>query len=214
MVDKALVTKSGGGRYTRKGKKDDFVDGKLSEDGKKYSLDFLMGNCVDFLEEKTDLEHLAESLCDGCDHDCSIVFTPKFHCEIAGEGIEYSWGASKRWYRKQSFAAKRSFDNFEILVMNSLKRVNINMCRRFSRKARRYMVGYLHQMLENNTLDVDDGVVAASGVFFSKSSHIKNEVLHKVYASHRDANTTDGAFIERVMRECINVDDEFDEKVI
>ena len=43
---------------------------------------------------------------------------------------------------------------------------------------------------------------------------MKNEVLHKVYKSHRNANTTDSAFIERVMQECILVDDEFEEKLV
>ena len=136
MIDPLLVKNSKGGKYSRNGKKTDYVDGKLSEEGKKFSLEFLMNNCVDFLEEKTDLEHLADSICEDREHNSSVAFTPKFHCEIAGDGVEYSWGASKRWYRKQSFASKRSFTNFEILVMNSLKRVNIEMCRRFSRKAR------------------------------------------------------------------------------
>ena len=32
---------------------------------------------------------------------------PKCHPEVAGEGIEYGWGTSKGWYRKQPLSQKR-----------------------------------------------------------------------------------------------------------
>jgi hypothetical protein len=33
--------------------------------------------------------------------ECTVIIlvTPKFHCEVAGEGIKYDWGLSKRDYR-------------------------------------------------------------------------------------------------------------------
>ena len=40
-----------------------------------------------------------------------------------------------------------------------------------------------------------------------KPTYSQNELLHKQYKSHRDASTMDGAFIERVMRECIGVEE-------
>ena len=72
------------------------------------------------------------------------------------------------------------------------------MCRRFSHKARRYMLGYYHQMKVTEMGEEDTSIDVTS-------SYIKNEVIHKKYRSHRDANTTDGAFIERVMRECLMI---------
>jgi hypothetical protein len=38
-----------------------------------------------------------------------------------------------------------------------------------------------------------------------KSSE-RNKKIQKIYRSHRDALTFDGAFISRVMRECIHFD--------
>jgi hypothetical protein len=46
-----------------------------------------------------DLEYLAKEL-GGRDATISILFTPKYHCELAGEDIEYCWGAMKRIFRK------------------------------------------------------------------------------------------------------------------
>ncbi|KAF8597418.1 hypothetical protein BDV93DRAFT_534547 [Ceratobasidium sp. AG-I] len=45
-----------------------------------------MANQPDFLDQKTILQHLAES------HGCSIMYLPKYHCK-------FCWGASKRIYR-------------------------------------------------------------------------------------------------------------------
>ena len=46
------------------------------------------------MNEQSALEVLAEELStDEC--DVLITATPKFHCEIAGEGIERGWGLSK-----------------------------------------------------------------------------------------------------------------------
>jgi hypothetical protein len=45
------------------------------------------------------LEYFAKEL-GGRDATISILFTPKYHCELAGEGIEYCWGATKQIFRK------------------------------------------------------------------------------------------------------------------
>jgi hypothetical protein len=58
---------------------------------------YLLNHCKDFRDEKTDLEYMVEELVVELDTDCTfrILFTPKYDCEVAGEGIEYSWGAGK-----------------------------------------------------------------------------------------------------------------------
>jgi hypothetical protein len=68
------------------------------------------------------------------------------------------------------------------------------MCRQFSAKARGYMLGYHHQALET-----EDGREEVK-------SFERNEKIHKIYRSHRDALSFDGEFISRVMRECITID--------
>jgi hypothetical protein len=51
-----------------------------------------MSSCVDFEEDETMLQSVISSL--GIDMDRSL----KCHCEIAGEGIEYTWGCAKNYY--------------------------------------------------------------------------------------------------------------------
>jgi hypothetical protein len=87
-------------RYSKDGKKEDFgQDGKLKEASRQYALSYLLQQCADFKDEKSDLEHLATDL-SGRDTTISILFTPKYHCELAGEGIIYCWGAAKGMYQK------------------------------------------------------------------------------------------------------------------
>ena len=85
------------------GRQDDLDEHKnLTEEGKKYCLTYLMNQCADFMDEMTDLEYMVQELGVELDTECTfhIMFTPKYHCEMAGEGVEYSFGAGKRLYRK------------------------------------------------------------------------------------------------------------------
>ncbi len=70
--------------YTMKGKKDQFGNYDL-----EYSLPYHMSSCTDFEEEETILQTM------GCSMGGEVDHTPKCHCEIAGEGIEYTWARSK-----------------------------------------------------------------------------------------------------------------------
>ena len=82
--------------YTLNGKKR--TDGTMDE---SMSLKKILGECKDFREEKTHLQVLAE------DYGYKVAFTPKFHAEMAGEGIEYSWGFAKGVYRRKPLKAKK-----------------------------------------------------------------------------------------------------------
>lgn len=55
----------------------------------------VLGNLSDFRDEKTALQHTVES------RGHILLLSPKFHPEIAGVGIEYSWGMSKSKFRRQ-----------------------------------------------------------------------------------------------------------------
>jgi len=50
------------------------------------------------------------------------VRSPKYHCEIAGEGIEYSWENSKMKYRRTFYSQKSSTSDFILLVGKCLSR--------------------------------------------------------------------------------------------
>ena len=165
----------------------------------------LLSECIDFKSEKSDLEHLASELSNNTNKS-SILFTPKFHCELAGEGIEYAWGAAKRIYRRQPLSAKRTFENFVALVKSSLASITIDTCRRFSAKARGYMLGYYHQNKEKKVSEMNQKNKNREGdtiIVKTETSYQYNEKIHKIYRSHRDANCTDWAFISEVIKECI-----------
>jgi hypothetical protein len=77
----------------------------------------------DFAGETTDLQHLFEQLSDETSK-VIVEFTPKYHAEIAGEGVENGWGFSKKILRRLPLDSKRDFADFTQLVRESLLKVN------------------------------------------------------------------------------------------
>jgi hypothetical protein len=55
-----------------------------------------MAQRPDFRDEETTLQHLGRAL------GVAVDGTPTFHAELAGEGIEYSWGYAKQLYRRKA----------------------------------------------------------------------------------------------------------------
>ena len=130
------------------------LDGKYSLKGKKLpptfpgehepnfdlstSLLHLMAECSDFKAEKSILQYI------GDEYSVKVIFSPKYHCELAGEGIEYAWGFAKCLYRRIPLIKKKSLANFLKCVNYSLSRelMTKERIRRFSRRARRYISTY------------------------------------------------------------------------
>ena len=85
------------------------LDGKKDEYGHvvpETSLKELISSLLDFQNEETLLQYHGRLL------GVIVDRTPKCHPEIAGEGIEYSWGAAKLFYRRLRIKEKRSKDKF------------------------------------------------------------------------------------------------------
>ena len=121
--------------YTEKGRKNE--DGIYDEN---FSYVRLISNLPDFKAEMSLLHYHARKL--GVYLDSS----PKCHPEIAGEGIEYCWGASKQWYRALPIKFKRDKKNFNMSVTKAMDRSNIltvDNIRKFVRRQRSYMLAYL-----------------------------------------------------------------------
>jgi hypothetical protein len=85
-----------------------FIDPSIEDPEKHYTLDgkdgdgavdesrslkYLIRHCYDFDHEQTMMQYIGEKL------GVIVDRTPKCHCEMAGEGIEYSWGLGKNRYR-------------------------------------------------------------------------------------------------------------------
>ena len=88
------------------------AEGEVLEGAEELSLQVLMASCLDFAEEVTTaLQHVGNEL------GVSVIILPKFHAELAGEGIEYSWGVTKKLYRHKPLQSKRSKEAFRAFVM-------------------------------------------------------------------------------------------------
>ena len=68
-----------------------------------------------------------------------LAMSPKGHCELAGNGIEYDWGKMK-----QNFRRKNRYGNFHQLILDSMSRkvLPVSTSRKFARKARAYRRAY------------------------------------------------------------------------
>ncbi|KAG7339895.1 hypothetical protein IV203_024945 [Nitzschia inconspicua] len=111
-------------------------DGTLNDE---KSLRSIVGQCTDFQNELTHLQVMANEL------KVQVMFTPKFHAEMAGEGIEYSWGFAKGSYRRKPLQKKRKRSDFEDLVdecTNVETELTKARIRKFSARARAYLCTY------------------------------------------------------------------------
>ena len=79
---------------------------RLATDGngepiEDLSLSVLMASCLDFANEVTELQSVGRKM------TIDVLLTPKYHCEMAGEGIEFAWGVAKAKYRSKLLLAEK-----------------------------------------------------------------------------------------------------------
>ncbi|KAI2512933.1 hypothetical protein MHU86_1479 [Fragilaria crotonensis] len=96
LWERGLIDPSELDKYTVDGKKDT-ISGKIDL---RYSLRHLIAECADFKDEETALQYLGSQL------GITVLLTPKFHAELAGEGIEFCWGHAKAFYRRVPVSQK------------------------------------------------------------------------------------------------------------
>ena len=161
--------------YSKNGKK---VNGEIDE---STSLVSILEDCSDFKNEVSILQKVADK------YNANAWFTPKYHCEIAGEGIEYLWGYGKQIYRRVPMVQKKK-KQFEKLVKSIFSRQTISSsaARKFSRRARQYVCAY--HVLHNQENKEDEDKLSISLVELEK-------VMLK-FKTHRCALDYDFAFIE------------------
>jgi hypothetical protein len=76
----------------------------------QYALRHLLSECKDFKDKETALQYLGTEL------GVTVDLTPKFHAELAGEGVEYCWAHAKSYNRRVPVSRKRERENFKLLV--------------------------------------------------------------------------------------------------
>ena len=149
LIDRELLEK-----YTLDGRKDQ-VTGKVDL---QYSLRNILGECPDFKHEETALQYLGTQL------GVTVQLTPKFHAELAGEGVEYSWAHAKAFYRRIPVSRKRGRDNFKQLVRDCTCPVNVltkERIEKFASRARAYICTY-HYLEQQQQQSVAAAVAATA----------------------------------------------------
>jgi hypothetical protein len=162
-----------------------------------YCLRFLLAECSDFKNEVTAMEDLATKLAINDRSTVSIIYTPKYHCEIAGEGIEYSWGLCKRYYRNLPLQRKKGLNNFRGSVKESVARVSVESARKFSALTRRYMLAYSHY----DTVEGENDNNQRERASYAQIERFVNKEA-KIYRSVADI---DSANITKVWRSSMNL---------
>ena len=64
-----------------------------------------MSQCPDFKDELSSLQHFANT---------KVICTPKYHAEIAGNGIEYCWAIAKNWFKRLLLSVRKTREQFEV----------------------------------------------------------------------------------------------------
>ena len=87
------------GEYSLKGKTSQMDDdGNILPQHQRFVLRSLMADCTDFKEEKSAMEVLLQnpSTKSHNNQKIELLVSPKYHCKLAGEGIEYMWAVMKK----------------------------------------------------------------------------------------------------------------------
>jgi hypothetical protein len=169
-------------KYTIEIAKDE--NGDIVEGGEQWSLKYLMATCQDFAGELTALQHVGQVL------GVSVLITPKFHAEMAGEGIEYSWAVTKSVYRKMPLESKKGKDSFKALVSECTSRdvLKTGVVRKLSKQARAYICAYF--ILQKQQLNNNNSIVLTLPLI---------DRLMKIFKTHRAAVDFDAGFVQSVI---------------
>jgi len=132
---------------------------------------------------------LADDLSQCHQRKIELLVTPKYHCELAGEGIEYAWGLFKKYFCQTPHAEKRGKARFRSCVESSLKRVSVDHIQKFSTHARHYMLTYA-------LLDSPESLEG-----HGLSYHEIEQYVEKKIKVHRSTTDQESSFIAKVWRE-------------
>ena len=148
-----------------------------------------------------------ESLLQTMGHSTGILIdrTPKCHCELAGKGIEYSWGCSKNVYHHLPVTEKRTKKNFQGLVRRSLSHelLTTECIRKFSKWARQYICAY-HSMWQQQQPQQNTAMNSDTSTNSETSSGLLANIkkLVKQFKTHCCALDFDYKFI-KIESDCI-----------
>jgi hypothetical protein len=170
------------------------TDGNVLSEYLPFCMRHVLSECPDFKNKISAMEELVEKLSDE-NNTVMIDVTPKFHCELAHQGIAYSWGMSKRHYLRKPLEEKKGAANIRNSITASLDHVKIQHARAFSAKTRRYMLAY-----KKFDQDQDGERSRRSATFAEIERFMKTEAK-----THRSAADQDTVYIAKTYRESLSI---------
>ena len=150
-----------------------------------------LGACRDFRTEFTYIKKLVH------DRGHILICSPKSHCEIAGVGVEYSWGMSKMHFRRTNDCDPAHLhDN----VVKSLSEevLPLSRVRKYARRTRDFKRAYRH--LEESGEESGEAAAATAGEAVEGVLRFLRVNVTKV-KTHRSALANDFAFLQASSRE-------------
>ena len=151
--------------------------GNIKEEYKQWCLSYLLSQRADYKAEVTQLEWVVAEQSTNRPNSVSIVFSPKYHCEIAGEGIEMCWGFLKKYYRRK-FDVGQKKANFKGCLDEALGSLPPSIVRKYAGHVYSYTWAY-KQIIDGN----------------HEATFVKIEELAKQHKAHRCSLDQDYAII-------------------
>ena len=144
-----------------------------------------LSQCRDFCEERSSLEELVTS------RGHILLISPKCHPEIAGAGIEYSWGKAKMFYaRNNSNISTLKLAEFKSKIVEALDPKVLTMERiwAYERRTRDYCRLYteIDQKVSNQEIKRED------------VDYTMLEKHRKLFKSHRNIKEIEREFIDSI----------------
>ena len=174
------------------------ADGNITDVGRRFNMKYIMSQCSDFKEQETALQNLCrEKLSAIHQVNVTVLPTPKYHCELAGEGIEYAWGHMKQKYRNLSLMQKQTKKLFLKSVEESLQSVRKISAQLYNARARRYMLAY-------KVIDHRKVQAVQENAEKPEITHMLIEKLVRKQTSHRSVMMFDAAFISKAQADMLN----------
>jgi len=178
-------------------KKKDALGAKVLRDPATH-LPSIIALWPDFVNETSQIQKMIEQI------GASVVFTPKCHAELAGQGVENCWGISKSRFRaingrevdeKVSDKQARFMKNvMECLTITpDVGVLRYSRALKCARRARAYKVAYVK---------LDEEKRAGGTSDHCEYSEIEKKVSHMIshtYKSHIDPTRNDGKFIQSII---------------
>jgi hypothetical protein len=128
-----------------------------------------------------------------------VMLTPKFHCEMAGEGIEYAWVVSKSIYRSMKLENKKILGGFHDLVKNkclSRSAISTKNVRRFNLRARSYICAYFeYETTHANGIESRNRERGANEAALPSLNYSLIQRMQKKFKTHRGTLDSDKSFI-------------------